>query len=112
MNKILLLSFLLVGTISLNAKSDTSTNSADCLIIKDENSIICKYTNTRANEDRTVFLEWINPNEEISRKREVIVPAGHGSVYDFRYIEGRTKGIWTFKVQDKENTYSTTFEIK
>ena len=110
MNKILLLSFLLIGTISLNAKSDT--NSADCLIIKDENSIICKYTKARKSEDRTVFLEWINPNDEVSRKREVLIPAGHGSVYDFRYIEGRTKGIWTFKVQDKENTYSTTFEIK
>jgi len=108
MNKILL-TFLALSSISLNAEI---TNRADCLIIKEENSIICKYINTRKTEDRTVFVQWINPNEEISRKREIMVPAGHGSVYDFRYIEGRLKGTWTFKVEDKKKTYSSTFEIK
>jgi len=94
----------------LSAEQDSL--GADCLIIKDENSIICKYSNVRKSYDRDIKIFWINPKENISREKEVIVPAGHGSVYDFRYIEARMKGLWTFKVIDKEKEYSTSFEIK
>ena len=59
-----------------------------------------------------IKIFWINPKENISREKEVLVPAGHGSVYDFRYIEARLKGLWSFKVIDNEKEFSTTFEIK
>lgn len=79
-----------------------SKNSADCLILQDENSIICKYIHERSQEDKDILVQWINPQGKISRQRTLIIPAGHGSIYDFRYIEGRMKGIWQFKVIDQK----------
>ncbi len=84
----------------------------DCLILKDENSIICKYMFPRELEDKKLLFEWINPKNEVTRQRDIIAPAGHGSAYDFRYLEGRTKGVWTFKVTDKEKILTTNFELK
>ena len=92
-------------------EENENVNSADCLILEDENSIICKYLHTRMPEDREIVIHWIDPVGEISRQRTLIIPAGHGSIYDFRYIEGRQKGIWQFKVIEGENETSTTFEI-
>jgi hypothetical protein len=42
----------------------------------------------------------------------MVIPAGHGSVYDFRYITGRLKGVWTFTVLDNDVKISTTFELQ
>lgn len=106
--KKLILSLFVLGTFAF-AQGE---KSADCLIIEEENSIICKYVNARKNIDRAVLFEWFNPNGLLSRTREMQVPAGHGSVYDFRYIAGREAGVWTFKVSEGEESYKTTFEIK
>ena len=84
----------------------------DCLILEDENSIICKYTHQRVNYDKTITFNWIEPDGKISRTRIMSIPAGHGSVYDFRYIKGRTKGIWTFKVIDDSQELKTNFTIE
>lgn len=108
MNKVFLVFFTLIIMLT-NISANTSS---DCIIIKEDNSIICKYIHSRKTDDRNIRIEWINPNKEISRVKELILPAGHGSVYDFRYVEGRIKGIWTFRVIDNDITTSTTFEIK
>jgi len=84
----------------------------DCLILEDENSIICKYSFTRVAIDKNILVQWIEPNGKITREREITIPANHGSVYDYRYIQGRTKGIWTFKVLDKKEEYTTHFTIE
>jgi len=105
MKKILI--FLIFIIVNLSAQS-----KVDCLILKDENSIICKYTHKRIAQDHNVRFDWIEPNGIISRSRIMNIPAGHGSVYDYRFISGRTKGTWTFKVTDDNNTYETNFEIK
>ena len=102
----IVLSFLFLTSVQANDKN------VDCLILDDENSIICKYTHTRLAHDKTISVQWIEPNNQITRSREMIIPAQHGSVYDFRYKEGRTKGIWTFKVIDSGDEYSTTFTIE
>lgn len=108
MNKIVLsLTALITSAFALN-----HINEADCLIIEEENSIICKYSAVREIEDKFVHVEWIDPQGNVSRARKILMPKGHGSIYDFRYIKGRMPGIWTFKVQDKETTYSTEFELK
>lgn len=107
MNKIIL-SLLILGTFGFA----NTEKSVDCLIIEEENSIICKYINARKDVDRAVLFEWINPDGLLSRKREMFVPAGHGSVYDFRYKAGRETGTWTFKVTEDKEVYKTTFEIK
>ena len=89
-----------------------SDNKADCIVLKDENSIICKYTHKRINSDKTVKFQWIEPDGAISRQRDMVIPAGHGSVYDYRFIKGRTKGKWTFKVIDASNEYTTNFTLE
>jgi len=87
-------------------------NEADCIILTDENSIICKYKQTRVDYEKKVKFDWIEPTGVISRSRIMAIPAGHGSVYDYRYIEGRTKGKWIFRVTDGNQTYETTFVLK
>lgn len=105
-------SFLFLAT-SLFAENKTDLPKVDCLILEDENSIICKYEVIRINKSRDVLVQWIDPKGEVSRTRNMNVPAGHGSIYDYRYIKGRTLGVWTFKVTDSEkNEYTTQFELK
>ena len=86
--------------------------TVDCLILKDENSIICKFEAQRSLEDQNIIAQWIAPDGNISRSREMIVPAGHGSIYDYRYIKGRELGNWTFKIISNQKEYATQFELK
>lgn len=102
---------LILGILFANAQEEQK-KSVDCLILKDENSIICKYETIRKDVDEPIFIEWINPEGQVSRTREMTVPAGHGSIYDFRYIKNRSLGTWTFKVNSKDEVYTTTFELK
>ena len=97
---------------SLYAQDEGVEMEADCIILEDENSIVCKYIHARVNYDKEVKFDWIEPDGTISRSREMTIPAGHGSVYDFRYIKGRTSGEWTFRVTDGEHRVSTKFTIK
>lgn len=114
MRKLLNTALLLLMIVSVNAiaTEDYDDNKADCLILKEENSIICKYIHTRINEDKSVRFEWIEPDGSITRIKDLIIPAGHGSVYDYRYIKGRTKGIWTFKVIDAAAEITTNFTLE
>lgn len=87
-------------------------NNVDCLILKDENSIICKYSLNRLDHEKNILIQWIEPDKKITREREMTIPANHASVYDYRYIQGRTQGVWTFKVIDDNTTYTTNFTIE
>lgn len=109
MIKKLLLTVLTVAT--LNAQEEPKKN-VDCLILKDENSIICKYETIRKDRDENIMIHWIDPNGELSRTREMTVPAGHASIYDFRYIKNRALGTWTFKVMSGDEVHTTTFDLK
>ena len=86
--------------------------SVDCLILEDENSIICKFETNRVLKDQEIVIQWIDPQGDISRSRNMLVPAGHASIYDYRYINGRLTGSWTFKVIENEKEYTTNFELK
>lgn len=86
--------------------------SVDCLILQDENSIICKFETNRELKDQDIVVQWIDPQGDVSRSRNMIVPAGHASIYDYRYINGRLSGSWTFKVLGNEKEYTTSFELK
>lgn len=110
--KKILYSILFILSATFAETIESPENSVDCLILEDENSIVCKYTHERIDDDKEIQVLWIDPKGEISRDRKLIIPAGHGSIYDFRYIEGRSKGIWTFKVVDKELETTTTFELE
>ena len=89
-----------------------SINTVDCIILSDENSIICKYIHKRVDEDKYVEFVWINPSKTISRQRTMLIPAGHGSIYDYRFINGRASGKWTFEVLDNNQSYKTNFIIE
>jgi hypothetical protein len=104
--------FLLILFSFIFFTSAYAKNGVDCLILEDENSIICKYTHTRVDYDKTISVQWIEPNNQVSRSRKMIIPAKHGSIYDYRYKESRTKGIWTFSVIDNGDEYLTNFTIK
>ncbi len=108
--KKLLYSFLLLTSICF-AQED-KINYADCLILKDEDSIICKYSINRLEYKKEIEIQWINPDKKLSRNRIITIPQGHGSIYDFRYITGRQKGIWTFKVIDEKKEYTTSFTLE
>ena len=112
MYKAIYLLFFIVTLSFAEIIEEEFTPSVDCLILEDENSIICKYEHERIEEDKEILVKWISPAGEISRERTLLLLAGHGSIYDFRYIEGRMKGIWQFKVNEDDLETSTTFEIE
>ncbi len=107
----ILLFFVVLGFSEIIELEDETKSGVDCLILQDENSIICKYEHQRMEKDKELIVQWIDPKGEISRERTVVLPAGHGSIYDFRYIEGRMKGIWQFKVKEDQEEISTTFTL-
>jgi hypothetical protein len=86
--------------------------NVDCLILEDENSIICKFEVIRDIKDQQIVINWVSPTGEISRTREMTIPAGDVSAYDYRYLDGREGGKWNFKIIYNQNEYSTSFELK
>ncbi len=105
--------FFLLGLVLLFSEElENIQGSVDCLILQDENSIICKYEHERLEQDQEVLVQWIDPKGEISRQRTLTIPAGHGSIYDFRYIDGRMKGIWQFKVVENNQEFITKFTLE
>ena len=86
--------------------------NVDCLILEDENSIICKFEVIRDIKDQNIVIHWISPTGEISRTREMLIPAGDVSAYDYRYLDGREGGKWNFRVVYNNNEYTSQFELK
>ena len=86
--------------------------NVDCLILEDENSIICKFEVIRDTKDQQIVINWISPTGEISRTREMNIPAGDVSAYDYRYLDGREGGKWNFKIIYNQSEYTSSFELK
>ena len=86
--------------------------NVDCLILEDVNSIICKFEVIRDTKDQQIVINWVSPTGEISRTREMNIPAGDVSAYDYRYLDGREGGKWNFKILYNQNEYSSSFELK
>jgi hypothetical protein len=86
--------------------------NVDCLILEDENSIICKFEVIRDEKDQNIIINWISPTGETSRTREMVIPAGDSSAYDYRYIDGRENGKWDFKITYQGKDYISQFELK
>ena len=87
--------------------------NVDCLILEDENSIICKFEVIRdAEKEQIITINWVSPTGEISRSREMIIPPGDSSAYDYRYLDGREGGKWDFMIIYNGKEYSSKFELK
>ncbi len=124
MNKFILLSLVLVS--NLFCANPTSTKEKkvevvappynpnfECSVLDDEDSIICEFEVIRDPiHEQNVSMTWINPNGEISRARDMVIPAGDTSAYDYRYLEGRETGKWSFKILYNQKEYTTQFDLK
>ena len=113
----LLLINVLFAEENLSNKQEVNGNipynpNVDCLILEDENSIICKFEVIRDTKDQQIVINWVSPTGEISRTREMNIPAGDVSAYDYRYLDGREGGKWNFKILYNQNEYSSSFELK
>jgi hypothetical protein len=102
---------LLASSFTLNIFAQDEYK-AHCIILEDENSILCKYKAPASIDDRRVIINWIDPDDQISRYRELQIPAEYISVYDYRYLKGRKLGLWKFEVVDGDTTTVTNFTIK
>ena len=90
-----------------------SADIDEVLICLDEGSkITCKLMTKRVNKDRDVEFEWESPNGKDDRERDMVLPAGHASIFDSRDKKGRVKGVWTVEVEIGDEELSTTFTIQ
>lgn len=90
-----------------------SADKDEVLICLDEGSkITCKLMTKRVNKDRDVEFEWESPNGKDDRERDMVLPAGHASIFDSRDKKGRVKGVWTVEVEIGNEEVSTTFTIQ
>ena len=111
MNKFIL-TLATAVTLAFGGETSDVKGEVDCLIIEEENSIVCKYLGQRKMEDRFIDVEWLDPKGNVSRTKKIVMPSGHGSVYDYRYKRGRALGVWTFRAIDGEQSYETEFILK
>ncbi len=90
-----------------------SADKDEILICLDEGSkITCKLMTKRLSKDRDVEFEWESPNGKDDRERNMVLPAGHASIFDSRDKKGRVKGVWTVEVEIGDEEVSTTFTIQ
>jgi len=82
--------------VSLSAQDSTLT----CEVVDDGvEQIKCTFATPRKNETREISFYWhsdMHPQDD--RERDIVLPANHGSVYDYRYLRGRAQGAWTVTV--------------
>ncbi len=88
--------------------------SVQCKI--ENERIYCTYYLDRSDNQngKNVEFEWISPaSPDDNRIRHFQVPPQHGSVYDYRFLPGRAKGVWHVRVTDLDTneTVETTFDI-
>ncbi|MDY0320673.1 MAG: hypothetical protein RBR23_02955 [Arcobacteraceae bacterium] len=87
-------------------------HQAECNILKDENSIVCKYSTPIVTKEELITVQWLSPKNEIERQRDITVYPNGVSVYDFRFLDGRDKGTWHFTIiKNGEKVAETTFTV-
>lgn len=99
----------------LSCAEEYQNSSVTCGIMESEHKIIqCTFVTDRSNEDRTIVFSWhstATPQDD--RERTIVLKAGHGSVYDYRYYYGRALGEWEVSVKDSDDMLlsSTTLNL-
>ena len=83
----------------------------ECLILADEDSVVCKFEVIRSDKEQQIVINWISPTGEISRTREMIINAGDSTAYDYRHLDGRENGKWNFKIIYNDKEYVSQFEL-
>lgn len=118
-----IISFLLIMSSILFAKENVQNKAevvtkivpynpnVECVVLVDEDSVICKFEVIRADKEQQVIVSWIGPTGEISRTREMIINAGDSTAYDYRHLDGRENGKWNFKIIYNEKEYISQFDL-
>lgn len=93
------ITFLLISSFVFSAE-------VTCETIQDSiKKIRCKYLSLSEKASRNVTFKWTSPdNPADNRAKSHIVPAGHISVFDYRYFAGRAEGTWTIEVYEENNS--------
>ena len=96
-----------VITVEKEVKKDAHKEEA--LVCMDtEDTITCKLLTKREDREREVLFKWKSPNAKDDRKREMVLPANHASIYDARNKKGRVKGLWKVQVTLEDDAEITT----
>jgi len=68
----------------------------ECGILNEEvEKILCRVEVIRVDYDRKVKFLWHSSSyPQDDRERTIVLSAGHGSVYDYRFLRGRAQGEW------------------
>lgn len=108
MRTIFLLFILLISSIfARDALLCKVANEDDILKIK------CTYETVRKSYDRNISIAWTSPSTPQDDRFNIIhLPAKHGSVYDFRYFDGRADGSWTISATDESSGEVTTIQFR
>ena len=102
-------------TLMANDLTNTSQH-LECSILEEHDKVIrCTFASVRIASDRNVTFSWrseTTPQDD--RERTFVLPAGHGSVYDYRYYYGRAQGMWNVVIlgDEGETLAETSFTIE
>ena len=82
-------------------------------IQEDIKKIRCKYSALAQETPRQVTYTWTSPENSADNRTKVHnIPAGHVSVYDYRYFGGRAEGKWKIEVSEEDNSTVATDFLK
>lgn len=104
-----LFSLLTFFTLSLFA-----TDALVCSVVNDDDilKIKCVYKTARTSYDRNISMAWTSPSTpQDDRFKTILLPAHHGSAYDYRYFDGRADGSWTISATDEKTGQVTTIQF-
>jgi len=87
-----------LASLSLFAASDNVVQEDKLNCEVGSERIVCTYSTLNENADREYVVKWFDPNGKESRLKYSILPAGHSSFYDYRFLPGRLAGNWTVTV--------------
>jgi len=103
------ISILVLSTLTLFA-----ADSLVCNVVNEDEilKIKCIYKTTRKSYDRNISMAWTSPSTpQDDRFKTILLPAHHGSTYDYRYFDGRADGSWTISATDEKTGQVTTVQF-
>ncbi len=104
----------LVSLLTLFTLGLFANDSLVCNVVNEDEilKIKCIYKTTRMSYDRNISMAWTSPSTpQDDRFKTILLPAHHGSTYDYRYFDGRADGSWTISATDEKTGQVTTVQF-
>lgn len=100
---------LKIETIEKNNELD----SESIKVRESDDKIYFFFKGEKLDKSRFIKLEWISPSGKVDRERSKMIQSGKNSFEDYRFKDGREKGIWTLKVTEESGkVISSTYNLK